>query len=254
MDANLQTLVQSDGEAIAYRLRPASSQNTAHQPGVIFLAGFRSDMTGTKAEAIDQLAQAHGFNFLRFDYFGHGASTGAFVNGTIGRWLADSLSVLDHLSQGPQILVGSSMGGWLALLAALARPDRVKGLVLIAPAPDFTQKLMWPSLSLEAKTAIQAVGQYALPSAYADEPTIITRHLIEEGRDHLILDHPIPLTCPVRILQGMRDPDVPWQHALSLVQALGDDVELTLIKDGDHRLSRPQDLGLLDRTLLTLLG
>ena len=181
-------------------------------------------------------------------------ATGDFTLGTIGRWREDTLAVLDDLTHGPQILVGSSMGGWLALLAALARPDRVKALVLIAPAPDFTQKLMWPGLGADAQAQIMAMGSYAQPSSYASEPTIITRQLIEEGQSHLILDQPLEIQCPVRILQGMEDPDVPWSHALALVDVLTHkDVRLTLIRDGDHRLSRSQDLAILNHQISELL-
>jgi pimeloyl-ACP methyl ester carboxylesterase len=223
------------------------------QPGVVFLPGFRSDMQGSKAIALRDHCAARGRALLRFDYSGHGESAGRFEDGTIGQWAADAIACLDALTEGPQVLVGSSMGGWIALLVALARPDRVAGLIGIAPAPDFTTALMWPAFTEAQRTEIMDQGVLHLPSQYG-EPTPITRALIDDGKRHNILDAPIPLHSPVRILQGMRDPDVPWRHALRLVDALaGDDVRLHLVKDGDHRLSRPEDLALLMQTLDQLL-
>jgi pimeloyl-ACP methyl ester carboxylesterase len=222
--------------------------------GVVFLPGFRSDMEGSKAIALRDHCAATGRALLRFDYGGHGASAGRFEDGTIGQWAADAIAVLDALTEGKQLLVGSSMGGWIALLVARARPDRVAGLIGIAPAPDFTTALMWPAFDDAQRAEIMQRGVVHMPSQYG-EPTPITRALIEDGRHHNLLDAPIPLRCPVRILQGMRDPDVPWRHALRLVDALeGDDVRLHLIKDGDHRLSRPEDLALLTQTLDQLLA
>ncbi len=218
-------------------------------PGVVFLPGFRSDMGGTKALALREALAARGRSLLRFDYSGHGASAGRFEDGTIGAWADDAAAVLDALTEGPQILVGSSMGGWIALLLALRRPDRVAGILALAPAPDFTEALMWPAFDDAQRAALRRDGVLHLPSEYG-EPTPVTRALIEDGRRHLLLDAPIPLRCPVRILQGMADPDVPWRHALRLVDALeGADVRLHLVKDGDHRLSRPADLDLLVQTL-----
>lgn len=218
-------------------------------PGVMFLPGFRSDMGGTKALALRDHCAARGQALLRFDYSGHGESAGRFEDGTIGRWAQDALAVFDALTEGRQILVGSSMGGWIATLLARARPDRVAGLLLLAPAPDFTEALMWPAFAPEQRVALMRDGVIHLPSQYG-EPTPVTRALIEDGKRHLLLDAPIPLHCPVRILQGMADPDVPWRHALRLVEALeSTDVRLHLIKDGDHRLSRPEDLALLGETL-----
>jgi pimeloyl-ACP methyl ester carboxylesterase len=215
----------------------------------MFLGGFRSDMTGSKALALRDACAARGRAFLRFDYSGHGASEGRFEEGTIGAWAEDALQVFDALAEGPQVLVGSSMGGWIALLLALRRPERVAALVLIAPAPDFTEELMWRGFSEAEREALMRDGVLHRPSQYG-EPTPVTRALIEDGRRHLLLGAPIRLTCPVRILQGMADPDVPWQHARRLVDALeGGDVRLHLLKDGDHRLSRPQDLRLLVETL-----
>jgi pimeloyl-ACP methyl ester carboxylesterase len=212
----------------------------------MFLCGFRSDMTGTKASFLDSRCAARGLGFLRFDYSGHGRSSGDFTDGTIGRWTEEAVAVIDRAGDGPWVLVGSSMGGWIMLLAALARPERVAGLIGIAPAPDFTERLIWNALSEAQRGEMMTRGRLEMPSQYADTPTILTRHLIEEGRDHLLLPASIGLRCPVRLLHGMADPDVP--HALSLELAdclVGDDVRVTLIKDGDHRLSRPEDLALL---------
>ncbi len=218
-------------------------------PGVMFLPGFRSDMQGSKALALRDACGASGRALTRLDYGGHGASAGRFEDGTIGAWTGDALSVLDRVAQGPQVLVGSSMGGWIALLLALRRPDRVAALVLVAPAPDFTEALMWPAFDATQRATLLRDGVLRLPSPYG-EPTPVTRALIEEGRGHLLLGGPIGIGCPVRILQGMRDPDVPWRHALRLVESLsGEDVRLQLVKDGDHRLSRPQDLDLLVRSV-----
>ncbi len=212
-------------------------------PTVVWLGGFHSDMTGTKAQVLADQALATGGAYVRFDYFGHGESSGAFKDGVISRWRADSLAVIDELTEGPLVLVGSSMGGWLACLAAIARPERVKALVLIAPAPDFTDKLMAPELSDEARAAIARDGFWIRPSEYDDGGYAITRDLLEDGARWSILPGPVPIDAPVRVLQGGADADVPWTHALELANALkSDDVVFSLIKDGDHRLSRPQDL------------
>ncbi|HEX2727211.1 MAG TPA: alpha/beta hydrolase [Beijerinckiaceae bacterium] len=217
-------------------------------PTVFWLGGFRSDMRSTKAEALDQWAMRTGRGFVRFDYSGHGESGGRFEEGTISAWLEDTLAVVRTFATGPFVLVGSSMGGWLALLAsrALRRRDPgggATGLVLIAPAVDFTERLMWQQFSPEARRAIEEQGLYLRPSRYSPDPYPITRALIEDGRQHLLLGRTIETGCPVHILQGMQDPDVPWRHALDLVEHLpGDSVSLTLINDGDHRLSRDEDL------------
>ncbi|PLR22336.1 alpha/beta hydrolase [Caulobacter zeae] len=212
-------------------------------PTVVWLGGFHSDMTGTKAQVLADQALATGGAYVRFDYFGHGESSGAFKDGTISRWRADALSVIDELTEGPLVLVGSSMGGWLACLAAIARPERVKALVLIAPAPDFTDKLMTPELSDEAKAAIARDGFWIRPSEYDDGGYAITRNLLEDGARWSILPGPVPIDVPVRVLQGGADADVPWTHALELANGLtSQNVVFSLIKDGDHRLSRPQDL------------
>jgi pimeloyl-ACP methyl ester carboxylesterase len=217
-------------------------------PGLFWLGGFKSDMRGIKAQALARWAAEHGRACIRFDYSGHGESGGTFTEGTIGRWLEESLAVFTAFAQGPQVMVGSSMGGWLALLLLRelkrhATRAAVAGLVLIAPAVDFTEELMWKRLSPEAKRALAEQGVWARPSQYSDEPYPITRRLIEEARAHLLLGGLIETGCPVRILQGVKDEDVPWRHAVELSARLAhDDVVLTLVKDGDHRLSRPEDI------------
>jgi pimeloyl-ACP methyl ester carboxylesterase len=223
-------------------------------PTVVFLPGFKSDMTGEKATALAQHCAEAGRAMLRFDYSGHGASGGRFEDGTIGRWRDDALAAIDGLTAGQLVLVGSSMGGWIALLTALARPERVAGLIGIAAAPDFTEALMWEAMTFEERARLMQNGVLHQPSQYGD-PYPITRALIEDGRAHLLLNAPIPLACPVRLLHGQRDPDVPWEMALRIAERLeSDDVQITLVKDGDHRLSRPSDLALLRRTLAALPG
>lgn len=232
---------------IAYHQRPG------RQPGIVFLGGFMSDMTGTKALALEEFAVARGQAFLRFDYQGHGASSGAFQEGTIGQWANDAVAVIDALTEGPQILVGSSMGGWIMMLAALARPARVAGLVGIAAAPDFTEDLMWPAFTPEIRQTLERDGVYFAPSDYGDAPYPITLQLITDGRAHLLLRAPLNIPVPVRLLQGMCDPDVPYQHAFKIIEALQEgNVEAVFIKDGDHRLSRDRDLALLTRTVAAL--
>jgi len=217
-------------------------------PGLFWLGGFKSDMQGTKAQALDRWAQAHGRACLRFDYSGHGESGGDFKDGTIGRWLAESLAVYTNLAKGPQVVIGSSMGGWLALLLARALREKksgppIAGMVLIAPAVDFTEELMWKHFPEAVKREIEDKGLWLRPSEYGEGPYPITKNLIEDGRKHLMLGGLIEPGCPVHILQGVQDPDVPWRHAVELVSRFArDDVVLTLIKDGDHRLSRPEDI------------
>ena len=233
--------------AIAVRARAGQA------PGLFWLGGFNSDMAGTKALALDGWAAEHGRACVRFDYSGHGESGGSFADGTIGRWLAESVTVFQQFCRGPQVVIGSSMGGWIALLLAReiakhgAGDAPLAGLVLIAPAPDFTEELMWKGFSPEIREEIETNGVWLRPSPYGDgTPYPITRALIEEGRNHLLLGNSIDVGCPVRILQGARDPDVPWKHALALAHRLpADDVVLTMIQDGDHRLSRPQDIARL---------
>ncbi|PXA93970.1 alpha/beta hydrolase, partial [Caulobacter sp. D5] len=228
---------REENQRLAYR------QVDGEGPMVVWLGGFHSDMTGTKAQVLAEQALATGGAYLRFDYFGHGESSGDFKDGTISRWRADALAVIDALTDGPLVLVGSSMGGWLACLAAIARPERVKALVLVAPAPDFTEKLMGPELSDEARAAIERDGFWVRPSEYDDDGYAITRELLEDGARWSILPGPVPIDVPVRVLQGGQDDAVPWTHALELANGLtSQDVVFSLIKDGDHRLSRPQDL------------
>jgi pimeloyl-ACP methyl ester carboxylesterase len=224
--------------------------STSRAPGLFWLGGFNSDMRGTKALALDEWAAKYGRACARFDYSGHGESGGAFIDGTIGRWLEESVAVFEQFCRGPQVVIGSSMGGWMALLLARAIANRgaaaasLAGLVLIAPAPDFTEQLMWNGFSPEIRDEITTKGVWMRPSEYGDgTPYPITRALIEEGRNHLLLGSAIEVGCPVRILQGAQDPDVPWQHAFALAHRLpADDVVMTMIQDGDHRLSRPQDI------------
>lgn len=213
-------------------------------PGVMWLGGFRSDRTGTKAEALMQWAAGQGRAALRFDYSGHGTAAGRFEDGSIDRWRSEALAMLDAQTSGPQVLIGSSMGGWIALLCAIARPERIAGLVLIAPAPDFTERLMWPALPEAARNAILRDGVWLQPSAYAEEPTPLSRTLFDQSRPWLLLNAPsIPIAAPVRIVHGQEDPDVPWALSLELATKLqAADVVVSLIKDGDHRLSRPADI------------
>jgi len=222
-------------------------------PCVVWFGGFKSDMTGTKAEELARWAIAAGRAYMRFDYSGHGASEGRFEDGTISAWLADALAAVDTLTSGPLIPVGSSMGGWIAALAALRLQERLAGIVFIAPAPDFTEELMWNQMTGPERDAILKEGRLIEHSQYSDEPTIITRALIDDGRKHLILGGPVAIACPVRIIQGMADPDVPWRHALKFAERLsGDDVELTMIKSGDHRLSKPHEIRRIIETVAAL--
>jgi pimeloyl-ACP methyl ester carboxylesterase len=228
----------------------AVRQREGGSPGLFWLGGLKSDMKGTKAQALAGFAELHGRSLTRFDYSGHGESGGSFTHGTIGRWLEESVAVFDACCRGPQVAVGSSLGGWMALLLVreLARRPAPSGatvaaLVLIAPAVDFTEELMWKCFAPEVQQEITQNGAWLRPSRYGDEAYPITRGLIEEARGHLLLGGMIETRCPVRILQGVADPDVPWQHAVDLTARFAqDDVVLTLVKDGDHRLSRPEDI------------
>ena len=230
-------LPRPGGASIAYR------KCSGRSPGVIFMGGFNSDMTGTKASALEAACREAGRAYVRFDYSGHGESSGEFADGTIGSWSEDAIAVLDAASEGPQVLVGSSMGGWIMLLAALARPQRVAGLVGIASAPDFTEELMWGRFDDDVRRCLEDTGVYHRPSEYGDDPYPITMKLIEDGRRHLLLERPIAIHCPVRLLHGMKDEDVPWTTAPRIAEKLlADDVRVLVIKDGDHRLSRDQDI------------
>jgi pimeloyl-ACP methyl ester carboxylesterase len=238
---------RGDGVALAYRLSGGRS------PTLVFLPGFASDMTGDKASHLAALCEGLGHACLRLDYSGHGASGGAFEDGTIGRWTQDALFLIDRLTEGKLVLVGSSMGGWIALLAAIARPDRIAGLIGIAAAPDFTETLIRLSLTPAQHETLARDGVLSVASAYGGEQ-IFTRALLEDGANHVLLGGPIPIACPVRLLQGQCDEDVPWRTALRIAERLdSEDVQVTLIKDGTHRLSRPQDLALLTRTAGLLL-
>jgi len=242
-------LARADGATIAYhRLH-------GEVPGILFLGGFRSDMTGTKALFLEDYCRRRGRAYVRFDYFGHGASSGEFAQGTIARWRDDTIAVVDSLTEGPQIFIGSSMGGWIMLLAALARPQRVAALVGIAGAPDFTEELLWPRLTPAQRAEIMERGAVVLPSEFDPAGYLYTRALIEDGSRHLLLRGPIVLDMPVRLLHGLADVSVPWQLSLRLAERLQSrDVALTLVKDGDHRLSTEPDLARLAQTLDALLG
>jgi pimeloyl-ACP methyl ester carboxylesterase len=234
----------SDGSALAYRRLPGAA------PGIVFLTGLRSDMSGTKARYLDDWCRQRGRAYVRFDYFGHGASSGNFADGTVGRWADDVIAVLDQLTEGPQILVGSSLGGWLMLLAALARPQRIAALVGVAAAPDATEDLLWPRLDAAQRRQLLTSGSVTLPSEYDPAGYTYSLRLIEEARRHLVMRAPIALDCPVRLLHGLRDPSVPWQTSLRLAQQLtSPNVTVILVKDGDHRLSTAPDLARLGATL-----
>jgi len=246
-----QSLTRSSGASIAYHALAASSTNT--QPGIVFMTGFMSDMTGDKALALENLARERGQAFLRFDYQGHGDSSGKFADGTIGLWAEDALAVFDALTEGPQILVGSSMGGWMMLLTALARPERVAGLVGIAAAPDFTEDLLAKELTKDQMAEMEEKGFVIVPSGYEDDYTF-TKALFDDGRTHLVLRDEIPLECPVRLIHGLEDQSVPWQTTLTIQEKLrSEDVEINLIKCGDHRLSEAEDLERLTRIVAALV-
>lgn len=243
MKAAHHSLAAPDGTSLAYASLAAPGSPL---PGILFLGGFRSDMTGVKATALEAFCAARGQPFLRFDYRGHGASGGRFEEATIGDWVSDALTMIDGATGGPLVLVGSSMGAWIAVLAALARPDRIAGLVGIAAAPDFTEDLIHDRLTAEQKAELARKGVLRRPSAYDSEPYPITSRLIEDGRERLVLRAPIPLTIPLRLIHGLADPDVPWTQSRRLLEAWeGADARLTFVKDGDHRLSREQDLALM---------
>lgn len=242
-------LTRDDGASMAYRRLDGVN------PGVVFLHGYRSDMEGGKALALEQWCRETGRAFLRFDLFGHGQSSGRVEDGTIGRWADDAEAAIGQLTSGPQILVGSSLGGWIALLAALRLRPRIAGLVGIAAAPDFTEDLMWAEFTAEQKRQMIEQGHVVQENCYdPGNPWVIPRRLIEDGRNHLLLRDAINLYCPVRLIQGQKDADVPWKTALRITDCLAsDDVEVVLVKDGDHRLSRDQDLARLVRVVERLV-
>ncbi|GAA0291382.1 alpha/beta hydrolase [Rhodovulum strictum] len=237
-------LITPQGRRLAHHRMPGAG------PGVVFLGGFMSDMTGTKATHLEAWAQAQGRAFLRFDYSGHGQSSGAFADGCIGDWAADAAAAIAALSTGPQVLVGSSMGGWIALLLARAMPEQVAGLVGIAAAPDFTEDSLWAGFTDTQRARIMAEGRIEIPSAYADSPYTITRRLIENGRDNLVLRTPLHLPFPVRLLQGTADEDVPVPVALRLLDHMDcADAQLILVKGADHRFSEPDNLALIEAAI-----
>lgn len=242
--AEARFLETPQGRRIAYH------RTGGEGPGVVFLGGFRSDMEGTKALHLEAWAKARGRAFLRFDYSGHGQSSGDFLEGAIGDWSEDAMAAIGALTEGPQVLVGSSMGGWIALLVARALPERVAGLVGIAAAPDFTEDSMWEGFSEAQRRALMEEGQVALPSDYSEEPYIITRRLIEDGRRHLVLRTPLPLPFPVRLLHGTEDADVPTSVALRLLEhADCADMALTLVKGAEHRFSTPDCLARIEAAI-----
>ncbi len=245
MDPGKPDFIEGSNGKIAFRKIEASAQGS-DLPGLVWLGGFRSDMLGSKAETLAMHAGNTGQGYLRFDYTGHGESEGAFREGTISKWRDDAILAIENCTKGPQLLVGSSMGGWISMLTALEIPERIAGMILIAPAPDFTEKLMWANMDQALRKDIITKGFVERPSDYSDEPEIITHELIEDGRKNLVLDKKINIKGPIRILQGMRDADVPWSHALEAIECFeSDDITASLIKSGDHRLSRDEDLSRL---------
>lgn len=242
-------LTTPEGRRIAHHLTPGAA------PGVVFLGGFRSDMEGTKAVHLEDWARRTGRGFLRLDYSGHGQSSGDFLDGCIGDWAEDAIAAISGLTRGPQVLVGSSMGGWISLLVAKALPGRVAGLVGIAAAPDFTEDGMWAAFSEDERRQLAETGRVEQPSDYSDAPYVITRRLIEDGRRRLVLRDPLPLPFPVRLLQGTADADVDRSVALRLLDhAEGEDIRLTLVKGADHRFSTPHCLALVERTVEEVLA
>jgi pimeloyl-ACP methyl ester carboxylesterase len=250
--SDIQTLSRPDGETLAFKAVAGAG------PTVVWIGGFRSDMEGTKALALEAAARERGWNFVRYDHFAHGRSSGDWKQATIGRWREDAVALIDSLPrlgfEGPVIPVGSSMGGWVALLATLARPDRIKGLVLVNPAQDFTEKLMWPGLADHERQAILREGETVITEEGLGS-YVLTRRMFEEARDWLLLDGVIAVDAPVHVLQGRADDVVPWRHQVDLVERLsGGDVRLDLIEGGDHRLSTPSDLDRLVATVETMRG
>lgn len=245
--SDFETLTRPDGETLAFKAVAGDG------PTVIWIGGFRSDMEGTKALALEQAARERGWSFVRYDHFAHGQSSGDWRQATIGRWREDAIALIDSL-EGPVIPVGSSMGGWVALLATLARPERIKGLVLVNPAQDFTEKLMWPGLADHERQAILREGETVITEEGLGS-YVLTRRMFEEARDWLLLDGVIATTAPVHVLQGRADDVVPWRHQVELVERLtGGNVRLDLIEGGDHRLSTPRDLERLVEAVEAMRG
>jgi len=245
--SDLQSLQRPDGESLAFKATAGDG------PTVVWIGGFRSDMEGTKALALEAAARERGWNYVRYDHFAHGQSSGDWKQATIGRWREDAIALIDSL-EGPVIPVGSSMGGWVALLATLARPDRIKGLILVNPAQDFTEKLMWPGLADHERQAILREGETVITEEGLGS-YVLTRRMFEEARDWLLLDGIIDIKAPIHVLQGRADDVVPWRHQVELIERLsGGDVRLDLIEGGDHRLSTPRDLERLVEAVEAMRG
>lgn len=244
-----QYLHRDDGTSLAYHFTEGCA------PGVLFCTGFKSDMQGGKALALEGFCREQGRSFTRFDYFGHGESSGDFEDGTIGRWADDARAILDQVTRGPQLVVGSSMGGWVMLLLALKRPERIAALLGIAAAPDFTEEMRRSELSKEQLRDLELKGYCEIPNCYDDQqPYQIRKTLLDEARNHLLLDREIGIDVPVRLIQGMCDEDVPWKHALQISDRLhSNDVEIQFVKNGNHRLSEPEDIRRMLSTLSDLL-
>lgn len=250
---SIKYLERENQPKLAYRQLETSSEG-ADMPVVMFCGGFRSDMEGTKAQFLEDQCRSRGQGYVRFDYSGHGSSDGDFNEGTIGSWTDDALAVLDQLTEGPVVLVGSSMGGWIGLLVAQARPERMKGFVGLAAAPDFTREIYEDLFNDEQRAMLDTQGFVDVPNDYDDEPYRFTKALIDDGQKHCLLDGEIKLHMPMRLIQGMQDTDVPWQKAYRIKNALPDEAlaEVLLIESGDHRLSRPEDLKILDEQVCAL--
>jgi pimeloyl-ACP methyl ester carboxylesterase len=259
-DSPASFLPLDNGHTLAYhKFTPKHNNNDT--PGVIFLGGFKSDMQGSKAIFLQDFCQKNDIPFVRMDYLGHGESSGVFTDFTIGDWADNVVTALDELTTGKQIIIGSSMGGWLMLLAAIARPNRLHSLIGIAAAPDFTEDLMWAALSDDEKTILERDGQYTLPlechhvNQEDFEPYTITHRLITEARKHLLLGNSISIECPVRLIHGLDDEDVPHRYSLSASEKIvSSDVQVILQKNGDHRMSTTESLSILESTLQNILS
>ncbi|MCC6597863.1 MAG: alpha/beta hydrolase [Alphaproteobacteria bacterium] len=240
--------------ALAYEYTPNRGQG-ARYPLLMFCGGYRSDMNGTKASHLARQCAARGQPFLRFDYSGHGTSEGRFEDGTIGEWAQDAIDMLDFIAQGPVVVAGSSMGGWIALLLAKAQPDRVRGVIGIAAAPDFTETLFAERLNDTQRHTLMTNGLLEIPGNPGEAPLLFTKKLYEEGKNNLLLDRPQSVDFPIKLIQGMQDVEVPWETSVKIQKNYrGADVDIIFIEDGDHRLSRPEDLDIIDREIRTLSG